>query len=394
MKEPAVILRIAIVACFLLGAVAPTAAQPTENRAQELYDQGRALVAAGKTAEGCDAFEQSQQLEPLATTLIALATCRERLGRLATARKLFLQAEQQTRSASDRVTAQLHQLAGDKVAELESRVSKLTIHVPEQNRLDGLEIVRGSDRVDAAIWNRESPIDGGTYTITARAPGTPSWSVTVTVASESDFKTVEIPLLDKAPRDAGKSDGPSVVAAPAVHALPIISAPEVPSISPGTSDTSSGTPETSRVSENAALVIALGGTAVSYGLVVVGSQMNTHGDGGKLLWSGLLGTLIAPSAGRWYARTFGLRGLMIRLAGVGTAVVTLLVAVDDCDGCGSAAGALGVTAVGLWLGGTIDDIVMAPRDARQHNEHLRQVTLMPLVRPGDHVLGLAIGARF
>jgi serine/threonine-protein kinase len=188
-------LRITILACFLLGGVAPVAAQPTGNQAQELYDQGRALVAAGKTAEGCDAFERSQQLEPLATTLAALAICRERLGQLATARRLFLQAEQQTRSAHDRVTAQLHQLARDKAAGLEPRVSKLTIRVPEQSKINGLEIRLGEKVVSAEAWNQVLPIDGGTYTITARASGVNDWSTRVTLGNASDSKTVDIPDL-------------------------------------------------------------------------------------------------------------------------------------------------------------------------------------------------------
>jgi ferric-dicitrate binding protein FerR (iron transport regulator) len=48
------------------------------------------------------------------------------------------------------------------------------------------------------MWNRALPIDGGTYTITARAPGAKEWSASVTVAPEADAKTVEIPELQLA----------------------------------------------------------------------------------------------------------------------------------------------------------------------------------------------------
>lgn len=195
--------RSAIIACFLLVAVPPAGAQPSASRAQELYDQGRALMAAGKVAESCAAFEQSQQPEPAVTTLIALATCRERLGQLATARALFREAEQQTRAASDATAAQLHQIARERADKLEPRVSKLTIRVSEGSTLEGLEILRDQERVPAEAWNRALPVDGGTYTITARAPGAKEWSTQVTLAAEAEAKTVEVPELGNAARNPG-----------------------------------------------------------------------------------------------------------------------------------------------------------------------------------------------
>jgi hypothetical protein len=198
MREFVVILRNAILLCTLLGAVTPAGAQPAESQAQALYDQGRALVAAGKTAEACAAFEQSQQLEPAVTTLFALATCRERLGQLATARKLFLRVEERTRSASDRTAAQLHGLARDRAAGLAPRLSKLTIHVPDRRKRDGLEIRRDQESVPAEEWNVALPVDGGTFTIAARAPGAKDWSTQVTLAPEADARTVDVPELQQA----------------------------------------------------------------------------------------------------------------------------------------------------------------------------------------------------
>lgn len=205
------ILRNAILTCFLLGAVTPAGAQPAERQAQALYDLGRASVAAGKTAEGCAAFEQSQQLAPVITTLFALATCRERLGQLATARKLFLRVAAQTRSASDRTAAQLHGLARDRAASLEPRLSKLTIRVPDQRKRGGFEIRRDQESVPAEAWNVELPVDGGTFTITARAPGAKDWSTQVTLALEADAKTVDVPELQEI--EPGGAELPKAIAA-------------------------------------------------------------------------------------------------------------------------------------------------------------------------------------
>jgi hypothetical protein len=182
-------------AYFLFVAAGPARAQPAGTQAEVLYERGRTLVAAGKTAEACAAFEQSQQLEPAVTTLIALATCDERLGKLATAWALFLEAEQQTRAAGDGKGVQLHKLATERAAKLEPRVSKLMIRVPDASKIDGLEILRDQERIPAEKWNRTFPIDGGVFTITARASGASDWSMNVMVALEADAKVVDIPAL-------------------------------------------------------------------------------------------------------------------------------------------------------------------------------------------------------
>ncbi len=203
-----------VLALALVASSATSDAQPAGAQAEVLFREGRKLMAAGKLAEACAMFEQSQKLEAATTTLLNLAGCREQNGQLATAWGLFLDAERQTRAAGDAATQKLHDIALARAQRLEPRVSKLTISVLENRKLDGLEIVRGTDRVDAVMWNRAMPIDGGTYTITARAPGAAAWSAHVTVAPEGDTKTVDVPDLRGLARDLGatKPDPPPAVA--------------------------------------------------------------------------------------------------------------------------------------------------------------------------------------
>jgi serine/threonine-protein kinase len=199
-------------------------AQSAGAQAEVLFRQGRELLVAGKIAEACDAFEESQKLEAAVTTLLNLAGCRETLGQLATAWSLFLDAERQTRAASDAAMQTLHEVAQSRAEKLEPRVSRLTINVPIQNQLDGLEITRASERVSPGLWNRSLPIDGGTYTISARAPGANQWSTQVTVAAEHDTKTVDIPDLRNLPKDL---DSPPPPPKPAPAVLPPPAAPEI-----------------------------------------------------------------------------------------------------------------------------------------------------------------------
>ncbi|HEY1814519.1 MAG TPA: tetratricopeptide repeat protein [Kofleriaceae bacterium] len=194
-------IRASLVSMLVVSAVSSAHAQPAGAEAEVLFRQGRDLMAANKLAEACNAFAESQKLEPAVTTLLNLAGCREKLGQIATAWGLFLDAERQTRSATDAAGQQLHGVALARAGKLETRVSKLTINVPQASQIDGLEITRGSDRIDGALWNRALPIDGGTFTITAHAPGTNTWSTQLTIAAESDTKTIDIPDLRNLPRD-------------------------------------------------------------------------------------------------------------------------------------------------------------------------------------------------
>jgi hypothetical protein len=184
----------ALVAVLIATASAVAAAEPVGTRADRLFRHGRELMTAGKTAEACAAFEQSQQLDAAVTTLLNLAACREKNGQLATALALFADAERQTRAARDAPTQQLHDVAKGHVGKLEPRVSKLTIRVPDNQASTGLVIERDGVAVDPSTWNRAVPVDGGDYAITARAPGRPAWSTHVTVTAEGDDRTVDIAL--------------------------------------------------------------------------------------------------------------------------------------------------------------------------------------------------------
>lgn len=204
---------------------ASASAQPAGAQAETLFRQGRQLLAAGKVAEACTAFDESQRLEPATTTLLNLAGCREKNGQLATAWGLFLDAARQTRGADNKAQRELHDVATERAKKLEPRVSKLSVNVPQGSMVEGLEVMRGTERIDAAMWNRALPIDGGTYTISAKAPGSGTWSTQVTVAAEGDTRTVDIPDLKSLPRDLAPAPEPTPTPTPPPAAVPIAPPP-------------------------------------------------------------------------------------------------------------------------------------------------------------------------
>lgn len=197
--------RRSLLALFIV-VVTPSlaAAQSSTAQAEALFRRGKELMAQGKFAEACEAFDASQRAEPAVTTQLNQADCRAKNGQFATAWGLFVGAARQTRSASDDEGRRLHKVASERARELEPRLSTLTIVVPESSRVPGLEILRGDDLVDPATWNQALPIDGGTYDVTARAPGNADWRTTVTIGAERDARAIEVPKLKGAAIEAAQ----------------------------------------------------------------------------------------------------------------------------------------------------------------------------------------------
>lgn len=212
--------RMVFVVAMVGASVSPAYSQPAGAQAEVLFNQGRSLLSAGKLPEACAAFEESQKLEPAVTTLINLAGCREKQGKLATAWGLFLDVERQTRTSNDATSQHLRTVAVSHAQQLEPHVSKLTIVVAPKNQVSGLVIRRGNDRVDVPLWNTPLPIDGGTYTITAEAPGSVRWSTELTVSESGDAKSVEVPALTKLPGETAPQTASPAPPAPALAPPP------------------------------------------------------------------------------------------------------------------------------------------------------------------------------
>ncbi len=185
----------------MLITAAPVAAQPaTTGVAEQLFRDGKKLMDAGKIKEACNAFEGSYRKDPAVSTLLNLANCREKNEQYASAWGQFIEAERMTRGKSDQ--ANLNTTARTRAGKLESRLSYLIINVPDEARVDGLTISRNGVEVDPAEWNRDIPVDGGTYTIEGKAPAFEAWSTPVTVGVEKDKQSVNVPRFRELPEQA------------------------------------------------------------------------------------------------------------------------------------------------------------------------------------------------
>ena len=182
----------ALATVALLAAFAGSArAQSASAEAEQLFRDGKRLMKEGDYAEACDAFEASNQKDPAVTTQLNLADCREKNGQLASAWGVFLEVERATRGDDKQAT--YHKTAHDRAAKLEPRLSYLTVSVPDESKVSGLELTRNGIDVPSGSWNRAIPVDGGDYTITGHAPGHEEWSTTVHVDAEADQVSVDVP---------------------------------------------------------------------------------------------------------------------------------------------------------------------------------------------------------
>lgn len=157
--------------------------------AQALFDDGNRLMHDGQFAEACEAFEASNRIEPRAGTLIWLGDCRVKNHQLASAWSAYRDALTRVKDPAKRETAT------KRAAEIEPRLSYLTVSVPDDRQLDGLVLTRDGKPFDPILWNRALPVDGGDYVIAGRAPDHEDWQVTAHVPIEGARITIEVPRL-------------------------------------------------------------------------------------------------------------------------------------------------------------------------------------------------------
>jgi|HubBroStandDraft_4_1064222.scaffolds.fasta_scaffold32179_1 hypothetical protein len=252
-----------LVTAALVAASSAAWAGPTDQDgalALKLFDDGRALFAAGKVAAACDKFEESRRLDPLPGTILNLAVCHEQCGRTASAVAEFRQARAlaERDRRDDRIA-----LIDQHLHAIEGKVSSIVIVVgPDADRA-GLSVSRDGTAVGRTVWGSRIPMDPGEHVVEASAPDKKPWKATVKVLPDGDVQTVTLsPLEDAAP-------APVSVAPPAVEPPPPQPpAPVVPM--PGHHGTS--TRKTVGLATGAA---GIGGVAIGtyFGLLAI----QTHG---------------------------------------------------------------------------------------------------------------------
>ncbi len=175
----------------------PASAQSATDSAtaEALFNEGLALLGNQKTAEACRKLEESQRLDPGVGTLLYLADCYQQLGRTASAWATFREAAYLAKDKAD----DREPMAVEYARTLEPKLSYLTLEVTADPSA-GFSIQHDGKPVGQALWGTAFPVDPGSHTIEARAPGKQPWSQTLNIAEGSRQERVVVPvLLDEAP---------------------------------------------------------------------------------------------------------------------------------------------------------------------------------------------------
>jgi hypothetical protein len=174
----------------------PVAAQTAAEKAQAqlLFDEGRKLTEAGKLVEACEAFDESQKLDPAIGTQLNLANCYEKIGRTASAWIMYLEVKTKAIRAGQEDRAKY---AEERAAALEPNLSKMRVEVSEP--VAGLTITRNGTAVAGSAIGKPIPVDPGEHVIEAVAPGKKAWTTTIEVGEAADEVSVQVPALEDAP---------------------------------------------------------------------------------------------------------------------------------------------------------------------------------------------------
>lgn len=201
----------AFVACFLFCGTA-AAQEDRRAAAQALFEQGKALVEAGRFKEACPKLADSQRLDPGIGTSLWLADCFENNGQTASAWAQFKEAGAAAAMQKDA----REKVARQRAQDLEKKLSRLIVSISASTK--GVSVKRDGIDVGPSELGNALPVDPGSHEIVASAPGFKPWRKVVDVPAQPVTVSVAVPDLEAHPTagaspasprsiEGGESDG-------------------------------------------------------------------------------------------------------------------------------------------------------------------------------------------
>ncbi len=208
---------LALLPCVLLIlelCASASAQESTANQADALFVAGKVKLAEKDYEQACQLFSESFRIEAATGTLLALAICQERAGKLASAFASYNEVVQRSNKEQrpDRAKA-----ASEKAAALQPRLSGLRVVLGSAAGAAGLVVRIDGEPVDAAKLKSTIPMDGGYHAVEVSAPALRTWTETVTLAESGDEKILTAPALRQLknePRESRAATQPSAATTP------------------------------------------------------------------------------------------------------------------------------------------------------------------------------------
>lgn len=215
-------LRFALLAVCALSPLSASAQPSAADRtqAEALFNEGKKLFKEGKTAEACRKFEGSYRIDPTGGTVLNLAACHDKEGKIASAWGEYKEALAAAKKANRK---DREKLARDRIDALEPRLPYVVV-IPDKSDTKGLAVGIDEDAVTPEAWGAQLPIDPGAHTAKATAPGYEAWEGPFE-ATEGKKITVRIPPLKAAPI-------PRATASAGATAAPLAPVPKYPWMRP------------------------------------------------------------------------------------------------------------------------------------------------------------------
>lgn len=197
------------------SAVAQHRTSAEKAAAESLFDHAMQHLKAGNLEAACENFEKSQKIDPAVGTLLYLAECYERTGRTASAWATFREAASLARELRETDRAAI----GDQRAtRLESQLSRVTIHTTNVQAVPNLTLLQDGVPLNPALFGSSVPMDPGTHTLIAEAPGYETWKHEFVITEGSRTTSVEVPAL--VPKPITEEPAPVAQQLPASESTP------------------------------------------------------------------------------------------------------------------------------------------------------------------------------
>lgn len=177
-----------------LAVPAPARAQSHGDEAERLFEEGNRLVEQQRWSEACPKLARSQQLDPGIGTEFNLAFCYSKLGRNATAWRMFRDVARAAHAAgkAERESASL-----ERAAALAPKLAHLSLDASAAGVPPADLEIRIDDRV---VPDEERsvpyPVDAGDHRVDVIAAARKPWSTQVLGVRDGDTRAVAVPKLD------------------------------------------------------------------------------------------------------------------------------------------------------------------------------------------------------
>jgi hypothetical protein len=164
-----------------------------EVRADALFKEGMQKYDQGQVAPACAAFNESLRLDPKLGTLLNLALCHEKQGKLATA---WLEFNIGAAWATQVGQKERREYANGHAFTLEGKLSRVILHLPPSAEISTVEV--DGEPLPEPRWYEPLYLDPGEHTIAVGAPGKYRRTVKVSVPREPTAQLVAMPKLQDA----------------------------------------------------------------------------------------------------------------------------------------------------------------------------------------------------